>query len=158
VKARDAALPVCAGLAALVGAPPPVVFGLAGGGVVLAAMAAARPILPVRRGRLRAAASAPPPAAPLPPRRLVEAQRLVLARGGTAGGVHHWLRPLLRDVVAERLARRHGVDLDDPRAAAHVPEPLWELVRPDRLAPADRNAPGTDLPTLTLAVDQASSL
>jgi hypothetical protein len=158
MKARDAALPVCAALAAALGAPPAVVFALAGGGIVLAGVAAARTILPVRRGTLRRAASAPAPAAALPPRRLVEAQRLVLARGGTAGGVHHWLRPLLRDVAAERLARRHGVDLDDPRAAAHVPEPLWELVRPDRPAPADRNAPGTDLPTLTLAVDQASSL
>jgi hypothetical protein len=82
----------------------------------------------------------------------------VLSRGSTEGGIHHWLRPLLRDITAERLLSHHGVDLDGPAAAALVPEPLWDIVRPHRPAPADRNSPGIPIETLTLAVDQAAAL
>ena len=58
-------------------------------------------------------------------------------------GVDRELRPLLRPIAAMRLARR-GVDLDRHRETARelLGEPLWELVRADRAAAANRVAGG----------------
>lgn len=96
-------------------------------------------------GRLLDAAAAPPEQPTDLPAGLARARTLVAARAGTAFGTHFWLRPLLQDAVADR-------------GAAHVPEPLWDLVRPDRPAPDDRRAPGLDWPTLHLVADQAERL
>jgi hypothetical protein len=158
VRRQDVALPAVALLAALVGVPRAAVFALAAAGVVISAAALVRALGPPAEDSLLAAARERAPEDRRPPRRLLEAQRLVVARGGSAGGVHYWLRPLLRDVVGERVLRHHGVDLDDPAAAAVVPEPLWELVRPDRPAPPDRNAPGPPFEALDRAVEQAAAL
>jgi hypothetical protein len=51
--------------------------------------------------------------------------------------LHRRLRPILREVAAQRLAARHGIDLDQrPEAArAFLGEEAWELVRPDRPHP-----------------------
>ena len=155
---RDVLVPAAAVVAALLGAPRGVVFALAAAGVALTAAAAARSLPPMVGSGLADAARPAVLAAPRPPRPLLDAQRLVTARGGSAGGVHYWLRPLLRDVVADRLLRHHGVDLDDPRAADLVPRPLWDLVRSDCPPPPDRHGPAPDLPTLHRMVDQAGGL
>jgi hypothetical protein len=72
---------------------------------------------------------------------LVKMQRLVNAAGWDQSALHHRLRPVLQEVLAARLSRQHGVDLErEPaRARSVVGEgPLWELVRPDRRVPEDR--------------------
>ena len=51
--------------------------------------------------------------------------------------LHNALRPIVREIAAARLAR-HGVSLDrqPERARALLGAQAWELVRPDREAPA----------------------
>lgn len=58
------------------------------------------------------------------------------------------VRPMLADLVAERLRGRHGVDLaSDPRRARTIlGEELWHLVS----AAADREAPGAGPPPAEL--------
>lgn len=78
---------------------------------------------------------------------------------GTAFDVHYRLRPHLRRIAAHRLAG-HGVRLDGQpeRARALLGPDAWELVRPDRPEPADRNARGMDLPGIRRAVEQIGAV
>jgi hypothetical protein len=71
----------------------------------------------------------------------------LLVAGRNAADFHSRLRPMLREIAAARLQRRHGVALDRDRTAARalLGDDLWEVVRPDRPAPADRGAPGPGL-------------
>jgi hypothetical protein len=64
--------------------------------------------------------------------------------------LHLRVRPLLREIAAHRLLKRYGVDLDAEPARARelVGASAWEIVRPDRPAPADRLAPGPPLSQL----------
>ena len=57
--------------------------------------------------------------------------------------LHNTLRPIVREIAAARLAR-HGVSLErqPERARALVGAQTWELVRPDREAPAGRSGSG----------------
>jgi len=57
--------------------------------------------------------------------------------------LHNVLRPIVREVAAARLAR-HGVSLDrqPERASVLLGAKAWELVRPDREAPAGRGRGG----------------
>jgi uncharacterized membrane protein YccC len=65
------------------------------------------------------------------------------------------LRPLLREIAAHRLLRRHGVDLDRRPDAAEklVGAEAWAWLRPDREEPRDRWAPGPPLAELRGVVD-----
>jgi hypothetical protein len=78
---------------------------------------------------------------------------------GTAFDVHYRLRPHARRVAAHRLAAR-GVSLDrDPvRARALLGAETWDLVRPDRPEPEDRNARGMDLPGVRKVVEALDAL
>jgi hypothetical protein len=59
----------------------------------------------------------------------------------TAFDFHFRLRPTLVEIARNRLAGR-GVSLDDePRARDVLGAEAWELLRPDRDQPRDRNAP-----------------
>jgi hypothetical protein len=73
---------------------------------------------------------------------LARLERAVSTATAHAGELHLRLRPVLREVAADGLLRR-GLDLDrDPEAARAVLAPdTWEIVRPDRPAPADALAP-----------------
>jgi hypothetical protein len=64
--------------------------------------------------------------------------------------LHVRLRPLLREIAAHRLLKQYGVDLDGEPARARelLGASAWELVRPDRLPPVDRLAPGPPLSDL----------
>jgi hypothetical protein len=66
--------------------------------------------------------------------------------------LHHRLRPLLRQIAAERLART-GVDLDGnpERARAILGSEAWELLRPERPRPP-RRSPGTTVAALDRVV------
>jgi hypothetical protein len=97
-----------------------------------------------------------PPDRPPRPEPLAELERidrtLVLA-ASSSFDVHHRLRPLLRQLAAERLHARHGIELDrqPERARALLGDELWEVVRPDR--ELDRHAPGLPLARCARLVD-----
>ena len=73
-------------------------------------------------------------------------QRLALA-ASTAFDVHYRLRPVVREIAAERLWSKHAVDLDGEasRAEPLLSREIWELVRPDRPPPIDPFARGLGL-------------
>jgi hypothetical protein len=103
---------------------------------------------------VRALSRAAPRAEPEPPPRLrrttqrlpelERTERAVLLSASTAFDVHYRLRPILREIAAQRLATRRGLLLDDDEGAARavVGEETWELVRTDREPPHVRHAPG----------------
>jgi hypothetical protein len=103
---------------------------------------------------VRALAQATPRAEPEPPLRprrslqrlpeLERTERAVLLSASNAFDVHYRLRPILREIAAQRLATRRGLSLDGDTAASRaiVGEETWELVRPDRDPPELRFGPG----------------
>jgi hypothetical protein len=110
------------------------------------------------------AASVPPPE-PEPTvrvrratRRLPElerTERAVLLSASTAFDVHYRLRPILREIAAQRLSTRRGLSLDHDEEASRlvVGETTWELVRPDREPPHLRSGPGVRAAELRQVVD-----
>jgi hypothetical protein len=114
---------------------------------------------------VRALADAAPRAEPEPTvrvRRLTQrlpelerTERAVLLAASNAFDVHYRLRPILREIAAQRLATRRGLTLDRETAAARavVGEETWELVRPDRQPPELRFGPGVAAPELGRVVD-----
>jgi len=78
--------------------------------------------------------------------RLAELDRTegaVLLSASTAFDLHYRLRPILREIAGQRLARRGlGLDTDTEASRAVVGETTWELVRPDREPPELRFARG----------------
>lgn len=75
--------------------------------------------------------------------------------------LHFSLRPVVREIVSVRLSRLHGVDLDrEPeRAEALIGAgKIWELVRPDREAPADRRSHGWSKRDMEELLDELESL
>lgn len=92
-------------------------------------------------------------------RALQELEHAVDFSLGTAFDVHYRLRPHVRRIAGYRLALR-GVDLDRQPGRARVligPE-TWELARPERPEPEDRNARGLDLAHITRVVDELDAL
>jgi hypothetical protein len=96
------------------------------------------------------------PAEQTRPSELVRIEREITLGGSSAGHLHTRLLPLLRDAAAARL----GIDfeLQPGRAQAALGDDTWELLRPDRPAPADRNAPGLPLRRVRTVVDQLERL
>ncbi len=77
------------------------------------------------------------PDEPMRPAELVRIEREITLGTTTAGHLHTRLIPLLRDAAVARL----GVDVTRERLG----DEAWELLRPDRPEPEDRNAPGIPL-------------
>jgi hypothetical protein len=93
------------------------------------------------------------------PADLARIARAVASGSASAGDLHLRLRPILREVAIDGL-RRHGVELDaDPvRARETLAPATWELVRPDRPAPADAFARGLPATELDLVLDDLEAL
>jgi hypothetical protein len=74
--------------------------------------------------------------------------------------LHVRLRPILREIAAHRLWMRFGVDLDreQERARELIGANAWELVRPGRLPPSDRLAPGPASADLRVVVDELETV
>jgi hypothetical protein len=92
---------------------------------------------------------------PQRPRELERLEREVYLSLGSSFYLHHRLRPVLREIAAHRLLRKHGIELDRrPDAARHLlGEEAWEWLRPERPEPRDRWAPGPPLSELRGVVD-----
>jgi hypothetical protein len=108
------------------------------------ALSSVAPHAPARRYGLRPTRST---------QRLAEldrTERAVLLSASTAFDLHYRLRPILREIAAQRLATRRGLSLDSDveESRAVVGEATWELVRPDREPPHLRFAPGIAAPQL----------
>jgi hypothetical protein len=67
-------------------------------------------------------------------------ERELTLGSASAGHLHMRLLPLLREIAVARL----GFDIarSPERARTLLGDDVWQLLRPDRPAPADRNAPG----------------
>jgi hypothetical protein len=99
--------------------------------------------------------SHPPGVSPERPAELERLEREVHL--SLAGSFHmqHRLVPVLREIAANRLLLRHGLDLDArPEAAQRLlGDAAWSWLRPDRPEPRDRWAPGPPLAELTAVID-----
>jgi len=116
-----------------------VIVGAIGAAICLAALAVRLPAgQPVFEHGLR-----PRVNTKLWPAQLVRLQRIVERSGSNGLDAHTRLRPVLVEIAEARLARR-GVRLDrDVGEARRLLDPkAWELVRPGRPRPEDREAPG----------------
>ena len=103
----------------------------------------------------------PPPPAPVPASLRRVERDVVLATGSVGSSdLYHTLCPMLRELAAHRLRSAHGVELDvhQRQARALLGYELWDLVRQDRTAPEDRNAPGLPVKDLARAVERLESL
>ena len=69
--------------------------------------------------------------------------------------LHHRLRPVLREIAANRLLLRQGLDLDARPDTARrvVGDAAWEWLRPEREEPRDRWGPGPAFAELEEVVD-----
>ncbi len=85
--------------------------------------------------------------------------RLVVLGTGNEFDLHYRLRPLLRQLAADRLYARHGIELDrDPeRAQPLLGDELAALVDPDRKL-GRRSASGIDPAELARDVDRLEQL
>jgi hypothetical protein len=124
----------------------------------IAVAAAARALLdalPLPR-RYRGARPQPATAEPAD---LARIERAVASGTASAGDLHLRLRPILRDIAIDGL-RRRGVELDaDPaRARELLADDTWQLVRPDRPAPADAFARGLSPDQLDRVIDDLEAL
>jgi hypothetical protein len=92
---------------------------------------------------------------PQRPAELERLEREVYLSLGSSFYLHHRLRPVLREVAANRLLLRHGLDLDARPAEARklVGDNAWSWLRPDRPEPTDRWAPGPPIAELTAIID-----
>jgi HAMP domain-containing protein len=130
---------------------------LALGAVALATLVAAtrrleerlEPLVPVRSVDREAPSGIP---------ELERIDRVLVLAAASGFDVHYRVRPLLRQLAVDRLARR-GVDLDrqPDTARALLGDELWDLVRPERLiSDAERQGRGlspTEIGRLVDAVE-----
>jgi hypothetical protein len=118
----------------------------------LVAYVAVRRLAPPKRRRARRAAR------PELPHRLERLERRVAVAVGSALDMHTGVRPVLREVAGERLARR-GIALDaDPDAPRLLGDELWEIVRPDRPVPDRIDPHGLPLRELRRHLDTLEAL
>ncbi|HTZ06964.1 MAG TPA: hypothetical protein VMB53_14600 [Gaiellaceae bacterium] len=98
--------------------------------------------------------------APMRPPALVVTERDITLGSSNAGHFHARVLPVLREAAATRLAAHHNVDLErQPDAARRLlGDDAWEVVRPDRVEPADPYAPGVPLAQVRAVVDTLEAL
>jgi hypothetical protein len=88
------------------------------------------------------------------PGELARLEREVTLGVASAFDLHARLLPVLRQVADERLRERRGVDLEtQPHTAREALGPeAWDLLRPDRERPTDRDEPGLPVARLEAIV------
>ena len=107
-----------------------------------------------RRSLYEQALESSPPGAERPPE-LARTEREVALSVGSAFYEHFRLRPLLREIAAQRLESRFATGVDRPRMGARdsLPDHAWELLDADRKPPRDRHGPGIPVERLREIVD-----
>jgi len=95
-------------------------------------------------------------AEPPRPSELIRVEREITLGTSSAGHLHSRLLPLLRDAAAARLG--FDLDLRPSVARERLGDETWELLRPDREPPDDRNAPGMPLRRVRDVVDRLERL
>jgi hypothetical protein len=90
------------------------------------------------------------------PSEIVRIEREITLGSTSAGHLHTRLLPLLRDAASARLAI--DFDLHPDRARTALGDASWELLRPDRPEPTDRNAPGLPVRRVREVVDMLEEL
>ena len=98
-----------------------------------------------------------------PPERIVELDRLerdVVLATGSELEQHVRIKPLLRDVVEDRLWRSRGIALEErpDKAREILGEELYELVKPGRPDPNARWFRGLDLTGLNRVLDRTEAI
>jgi hypothetical protein len=132
-----------------------VVLGALGAAVCLVALAVRLPA----DQRVFESGLRPPVRTVVWPAQLVRLERIVQWSGSSAVDSHTRLRPVLVEIAEVRLTRR-GLRLDRDVAEARrlLGPKVWELVRPDRPAPPDRDAPGIAAGDLEEILDTLEAL
>jgi hypothetical protein len=97
---------------------------------------------------------APRPERPL---QLERIEREVVLGCGSAFDLHYRLRHTLREIAAQRLAERHGLELDTAGPDALTAD-TWALLRPDRDPPRDRHAVGMPLGRLDAVLEEIEAI
>jgi hypothetical protein len=120
----------------------------------------ARPPEELRQGSPFEHALRPRAERPLRPPELIRTERELTLGMASAGHAQRRLLPLLREAAAARLLTQHGIELArrPDEAKALLGEDAWELLRPDRPEPADRNAPGLQLARVQAVVERLEAL
>jgi hypothetical protein len=132
-----------------------VVLGALGAAVCLAALAGHLP------GDQRAfeAGLRPPVKTELRPAQLVRLEHIVQWSRSSELDAHRRLRPVLIEIAELRLARRGlRLDRDSAEARGLLGPKAWELLRPDRPPPEDRDAPGIEPRDLEQILDELEAL
>jgi len=133
------------------------VFLLAVGGLgLLEIVLATRAAYPLEKRSALAAALERVPESEARPPEIERIERELTISTANAFDLHVRLRPTLRTIASARLAER-GLRLDEDGEEL-LGEDLWELLRPDRLPPADRHGPGISPEALRDAVDRVEAL
>jgi hypothetical protein len=97
------------------------------------------------------------PPVPSRPLQLERVEREVVLGAGSAFDLHYRLRTTLREIAAQRLSERRGLELDAAGPEALSAE-TWALLRPDREPPRDRHAVGMKLADLERVIAELESL
>jgi len=89
------------------------------------------------------------------PNELIRLEREVTLSVARAFDLHYKLRPTLREIADHFLRSRRGIVADESPelARAELGAAAWDLLRPDRPAPADRLGPGIPLDELSGVVE-----
>ena len=95
--------------------------------------------------------------APDRPLQLERIEREVVLGCGSAFDLHYRLRQTLREVAAQRLSERRGLELDEAGPDV-LTAATWALLRPDREPPRDRHGPGMPVARLAVILDELESL
>jgi hypothetical protein len=113
-----------------------------------------RQVVPREGGSRLAAALEPRTPEPLRIPELDRLERELNLGASRDFDLHYRLRPVVREIAVSRLERR-GLRLDSGSAAVRelLGDDLWQLVRPDRERPPDRQAPGPGLAELRRSVE-----
>jgi hypothetical protein len=93
---------------------------------------------------------------PIRPAELVRIEREITLGTSSAGHFHNRLAPLLRDAAEARLG--FALEYRPDAARARLGSDAWELLRPDRPAPEDRNGPGVPFVRVRSVVDALERL
>jgi hypothetical protein len=130
------------------------------GALALAALVASiRTLRPERWERSAFEGKRDSPSRPEAITELERIDRLVVLGASNSFDLHYRLRPLLRDLAAERLHAGYGVELEGDRARAQalLGDELWEVVRPEREL-EHRSGPGLSLAGLERVVRALEAL